>query len=158
MLYGSGRAATPPQPAGGTGAQRGRGQQAQVLQVQPEAQVQQAPGRGNALSIDGLPFYKGPYGPSYSTRSQSRNDGVDGTQRRRSRNHPLLKGLNAGPLGNAGRPAAMLTNTLCSWPTAGMLSWVGAVSRERRNSVLMTRQPARSYRRFPYLWVQQVAQ
>jgi quinoprotein glucose dehydrogenase len=108
MQYGSGQPPrTPAQQAAdaeaGRGGGRGRGRQ---------GQGQQAAGRGNALSIDGLPIYKGPYGRitaldlNHGTMAWMVPNG-DGP-----RNHPLLKGLNVGPLGNVGRPVALVTKTL----------------------------------------------
>jgi quinoprotein glucose dehydrogenase len=108
MQYGSGQPPrTPAQLAAdaeaGRGGGRGRGRQ---------GQGQQAAGRGNALTIDGLPIYKGPYGRitaldlNHGTMAWMVPNG-DGP-----RNHPLLKGLNVGPLGNVGRPAALVTKTL----------------------------------------------
>lgn len=115
MLYGSGPARNAQQgqgrgrgtggDGGGAGGGGGEGQ----LQG---AQGQQGAGRGNALSIDGLPIYKGPYG---RITALDLNKGTklwmvpngDGP-----RYHPLIKDLNLGPLGNTGRPVALLTKTL----------------------------------------------
>jgi mono/diheme cytochrome c family protein len=87
MLYGTG-------PLPGTPRQR---------------QQQQA---GGALSIDGLPIYKGPYG---RITALDLNQGTiawmvpngDGP-----RDHPLIKDLHLPPLGTSGRPAPLLTKTL----------------------------------------------
>ena len=67
---------------------------------------------GGALSIDGLPIYKGPYG---RITALDLNKGTiawmvpngDGP-----RNHPLIKDLHLPPLGTSGRPAPLLTKTL----------------------------------------------
>jgi len=65
-----------------------------------------------AITVDGLPITKPPYG---RITALDLNKGTiawmvpngDGP-----RNHPLLKNLNLPPLGNTGRPAALLTKTL----------------------------------------------
>jgi quinoprotein glucose dehydrogenase len=70
--------------------------------------------RGGALqvTVDGLPLMKPPYGRitaldlNKGTKLWTVPNG-DGP-----RNHRLLKDLNLPPLGNAGRPAALLTKTL----------------------------------------------
>jgi mono/diheme cytochrome c family protein len=67
---------------------------------------------GGALTIDGLPIYKGPYG---RITALDLNKGTiawtvpngDGP-----RNHPLVKDLHLPPLGTSGRPAPLLTKTL----------------------------------------------
>jgi len=67
---------------------------------------------GGALSIDGLPIYKGPYG---RITALDLNKGTiawmvpngDGP-----RNHPLVKDLHLPALGTSGRPAPLLTKTL----------------------------------------------
>jgi mono/diheme cytochrome c family protein len=75
-------------------------------QVEPQRQ------EFEVLSIDGLPLVKPPYG---RITAYDMNKGTiewmvpngDGP-----RNHPLLKDLNLPPLGNIGRPVALLTKTL----------------------------------------------
>jgi quinoprotein glucose dehydrogenase len=67
---------------------------------------------GGALSIDGLPIYKGPYG---RITAYDMNQGTiawmapngDGP-----RDHPLIKDLHLPPLGTPGRPAPLLTKTM----------------------------------------------
>jgi quinoprotein glucose dehydrogenase len=74
-----------------------------------EERVQPEPPR---LSIDGLPLTKPPYS---RLTAVNMNTGTlvwsvpngDGP-----RNHPVLKDLNLGPLGNPGRPVALVTRTL----------------------------------------------
>jgi glucose dehydrogenase len=86
MLYGAGH---PPRPASG--------------HEEPPA---------SPLSIDGLPIIKGPYGRitaldmNQGTKLWTVPNG-DGPI-----NHPLIKDLHLGPLGNTGRPAALVTKTL----------------------------------------------
>src|SRR5262249_25503277 len=64
------------------------------------------------LNIDGLPLMKPPYGRitaldlNQGTKLWTVANG-DGP-----RNHPLLKNLNLPPLGNIGRPVALVTKTL----------------------------------------------
>lgn len=66
----------------------------------------------NALNVDGLPIYKGPYG---RITALDLNKGTiawmvpngDGP-----RDHPLIKDLHLPPLGTQGRPAPLLTKTL----------------------------------------------
>ncbi|PWU07254.1 MAG: hypothetical protein C5B51_10385 [Terriglobia bacterium] len=100
-------------PEGGRNQQQR--QQASVEQRPAEpllpGQVPDQP-RPNALSIDGLPIVKPPYG---RITAFDMNKGTivwisangDGP-----RNHPLLKDLNLPPLGNIGRPAALVTKSL----------------------------------------------
>ena len=109
MLYG--------QPEGG-GQNQQRGQQRsseQPAQRLPGETPDPAPGVQvpiSPLSIEGLPIVKPPYG---RVTAFDMNKGAivwtaangDGP-----RNHPLLKGLNLPPLGNIGRPAALVTKTL----------------------------------------------
>jgi quinoprotein glucose dehydrogenase len=103
MLYG--------QPGGGRNAQGGQ-TQADASQSQAQAQTQAEQPRVSPLSIDGLPIVKPPYG---RITAFDMNKGTivwmaangDGP-----RNHPLLKNLNLPPLGNIGRPAALVTKTL----------------------------------------------
>ena len=103
MLYG--------QPGGGRNAQGGQ-IQADASQSQAQAQTQTEQPRVSPLSIDGLPIVKPPYG---RITAFDMNKGTivwmaangDGP-----RNHPLLKNLNLPPLGNIGRPAALVTKTL----------------------------------------------
>jgi len=64
------------------------------------------------LNVDGLPLWKPPYGRitaldlNQGTKLWTVANG-DGP-----RNHPLVKSLNLPPLGNAGRPVALVTKTL----------------------------------------------
>jgi quinoprotein glucose dehydrogenase len=75
-------------------------------QAQPERE------EFEGLSVDGLPLVKPPYG---RITAYDMNQGTiawmtpngDGP-----RNHPLLKDLHLPPLGNIGRPVALLTKTL----------------------------------------------
>jgi mono/diheme cytochrome c family protein len=91
MLYGTGRL---------PGAPR------QSSQQEPQQQA------GGALSIEGLPIYKGPYG---RITALDLNKGTiawmvpngDGP-----RDHPLIKDLHLPPLGTSGRPAPLLTKSL----------------------------------------------
>jgi glucose dehydrogenase len=79
------------------------------LPGEPRASREQMEG---ALTIDGLPIYKGPYGriTAYDMNKGTvawmapNGDGV--------RNHPLIKDLHLPPLGTPGRPAPLLTKTL----------------------------------------------
>jgi quinoprotein glucose dehydrogenase len=97
------------EPGGGGGGQRQR-------QARPEGQPAAAPlpqqAAGGALTIEGLPIVKPPYGRitaldlNKGTKLWTVANG-DGP-----RNHPLLKDLNLPPLGNPGRPAALVTKTL----------------------------------------------
>ncbi len=78
---------------------------------QAAAQQPQRPAYSR-LSIQGLPIIKPPYGriTAYDMNKGTKLWMVpngDGP-----RNHPLLKGLNLPPLGNTGRPVALLTRTL----------------------------------------------
>jgi len=90
MLYGEG---PPPRPAGAEKPQR-------------------PPDEEPELTVHGLPLIKPPYG---RITAYDMNQGTklwmvpngDGP-----RNHPLLKDLNLPPLGNTGRPVALLTKTL----------------------------------------------
>jgi len=90
MLYGEG---PPPRPAGAERPQR-------------------PPDEEPELTVHGLPLIKPPYG---RITAYDMNQGTklwmvpngDGP-----RNHPLLKDLNLPPLGNTGRPVALLTKTL----------------------------------------------
>ncbi len=93
MLYGAGHAAPPanrPAPADGGHA---------------------APPAGR-LTIEGLPIFKGPYGRitaldlNKGTKLWTVPNG-DGPI-----NHPLIKDLHLSPMGNAGRPAPLLTKSL----------------------------------------------
>jgi glucose dehydrogenase len=91
MLYGEGPPPEQPVPAG---------------QARPRRQDFEEP------SIDGLPIVKPPYGriTAYDMNNGEKMWMVangDGP-----RNHPLIKDLNLPPLGNIGRPAALLTKTL----------------------------------------------
>jgi glucose dehydrogenase/cytochrome c5 len=80
----------------------------------PRTPVQAEPQRQEfeELSVDGLPLVKPPYG---RITAYDMNKGTiewmvpngDGP-----RNHPLLKDLHLPPLGNIGRPVALLTKTL----------------------------------------------
>jgi quinoprotein glucose dehydrogenase len=81
-------------------------------QPEPQQASQAPPSTVNALSIDGLPLIKGPYGRitaiDLNTGSQVwTTPNGDGP-----RHHPLLKGLNLPPLGIPNRPAPLLTKTL----------------------------------------------
>jgi glucose dehydrogenase len=73
---------------------------------------QAPPSTVDAISIDGLPIIKGPYG-RITAIDLTRGEHVwmkpngDGP-----RFHPLLKDLNLGPLGYPNRPAPLLTKTL----------------------------------------------
>jgi len=73
---------------------------------------QAPPSTADAISIDGLPIIKGPYG-RITAINLNRGDIVwtkpngDGP-----RFHPLLKDLNLGPLGYPNRPAPLLTKTV----------------------------------------------
>jgi glucose dehydrogenase len=97
---------------GGGGGQRQR--QAQQQGQRPEGQAAPAPQQpaASALTIDGLPIVKPPYGRitaldlNKGTKLWTVANG-DGP-----RNHPLIKDLNLPPLGNPGRPAALVTKTL----------------------------------------------
>jgi glucose dehydrogenase/cytochrome c5 len=90
MLYGEG---PPPRPAGAERPQR-------------------PPDEEPELTVHGLPLIKPPYG---RITAYDMNQGTklwmvpngDGP-----RNHPLLKDLNLPPLGNEGRPVALLTKSL----------------------------------------------
>jgi quinoprotein glucose dehydrogenase len=86
MLYGVGRLPGAPRP--------------------PRAQME------GALTIEGLPIYKGPYGriTAFDMNKGTINwmaPNGDGP-----RNHPLIKDLHLPPLGTPGRPAPLLTKTL----------------------------------------------
>jgi len=78
----------------------------------PGAPRQRQQPEGGALSIDGLPIYKGPYG---RITALDINKGTiawmvpngDGP-----RDHPLIKDLHLPALGTSGRPAPLLTKTL----------------------------------------------
>ena len=77
---------------------------------QPASQA--PPSTVDAISIDGLPIIKGPYG---LITAIDLNRGVHVwkiAQRRRSANHPLLKDLNLPPLGYPNRAAPLVTKTL----------------------------------------------
>jgi glucose dehydrogenase len=95
---------------GGGGAFRDGGGGERPREGQPRPRTR-AP-RPNPLTIDGLPIVKPPYG---RITALDLNNGTklwavangDGP-----RNHPLIKDLNLPPLGNPGRPAALVTKTL----------------------------------------------
>ena len=77
-----------------------------------EPASQAPPSTVDAISIDGLPIIKGPYGRITAidlTRGKHvwMTPNGDGP-----RFHPLLKGLNLPPLGYPNRPAPLLTKTL----------------------------------------------
>ncbi len=93
---------------GGGGARRAPEGQQESRPPAPRPQAQ----RPNPLTIQGLPIVKPPYG---RITALDLNNGTklwtvangDGP-----RNHPLIKDLNLPPLGNPGRPAALVTKTL----------------------------------------------
>ncbi|MGP0070487.1 MAG: PQQ-binding-like beta-propeller repeat protein [Bryobacteraceae bacterium] len=105
MLYGEG---PPP------GRPRGRGQQQGQPRTEQQGQTKAEPQQQDfeELTVDGLPLVKPPYG---RITAYDMNKGTiswmvpngDGP-----RNHPLLKDLHLPPLGNIGRPVALLTKTL----------------------------------------------
>ena len=73
---------------------------------------QSPPSTVDAISIDGLPIIKGPYG---RITAIDLNRGVQVWMRANGdgpRLHPLLKDLNLPPLGYPNRPAPLLTKTL----------------------------------------------
>ena len=73
---------------------------------------QSPPSTVDAISIDGLPIIKGPYG---RITAIDLNRGVHVWMRPNGdgpRFHPLLKDLNLPPLGYPNRPAPLLTKTL----------------------------------------------
>jgi quinoprotein glucose dehydrogenase len=64
------------------------------------------------LKIDGLPLMKPPYGRITAINMNSGETMWMVPNGDGPRNHPLLKDLNLPPLGNLGRPAALVTKTL----------------------------------------------
>jgi len=104
MLYG--------QPEGGRNQQ---GQQNRPpLQLLPGEVPKAPPGqpRVSPLNIDGLPIVKPPYGRVTAFDMNKGTIAWMSANGDGPRNHPLLKDLNLPPLGNIGRPAALLTKTL----------------------------------------------
>jgi quinoprotein glucose dehydrogenase len=100
MLYG--------QPEGG------RNQQAPPRQLLP-GEVPKAPAgqpRTSPLNIEGLPIVKPPYGRVTAFDMNKGTIAWMSANGDGPRNHPLLKDLNLPPLGNIGRPAALVTKTL----------------------------------------------
>ena len=102
---------------GGGGGQRqgqtqGQGQGGRPPRPQPAAVPQVTQASYGSLTIDGLPIIKPPYGRitaldmNKGTKLWTVANG-DGP-----RNHPLIKDLNLPPMGNPGRPAALVTKTL----------------------------------------------
>jgi glucose dehydrogenase len=95
----------PPAAAGGTSRRDGADQQ--------PAQVSQAPpSTVNAISIDGLPIIRGPYGRITAIDLRTGNHVWMTANGNGPRDHPLLRGLNLPPLGIPNRPAPLLTKTL----------------------------------------------
>jgi quinoprotein glucose dehydrogenase len=88
-------------PAGGRGGQ---------AETQPASQA--PPSTVNALSIDGLPLIKGPYGRITAINLNTGTHVWTTPNGDGPRYHPLLKGLNLPPLGIPNRPAPLLTRTL----------------------------------------------
>jgi quinoprotein glucose dehydrogenase len=70
------------------------------------------PQRGGALTIDGLPIYKGPYGRITALDLNKGTIAWTAPNGDGPRNHPLIKDLNVGPQGTPGRPAPLLTKSL----------------------------------------------
>jgi len=76
-------------------------------------QVSQAPPSTlDAISIDGLPIVKGPYGRITAINLNTGNQAWTAANGDGPRYHPLLRGLNLPPLGIPNRPAPLLTKTL----------------------------------------------
>ena len=73
-------------------------------------QPQQQP--GGALSIDGLPIYKGPYGRITALDLNKGTIAWMAPNGDGPRDHRLIKDLHLPPLGTPGRPAPLLTKTL----------------------------------------------
>lgn len=71
-----------------------------------------APSGVGAISIDGLPIIKGPYGRITALNLTNGTTAWSIANGDGPRNHPLLKGLTLPPLGVPNRPAPMLTKTL----------------------------------------------
>jgi quinoprotein glucose dehydrogenase len=66
----------------------------------------------NAISIDGLPIIKGPYGRITALNLNTGTHVWTAANGDGPRHHPLLKHLNLPPLGIPNRPAPLLTKTL----------------------------------------------
>jgi glucose dehydrogenase len=80
---------------------------------QPGQQTSQAPPSGvDAISIDGLPIIKGPYGRVTAIDLHTGNHVWTAANGDGPRYHPLLKDLSLPPLGIPNRPAPLLTKTL----------------------------------------------
>jgi glucose dehydrogenase/cytochrome c5 len=67
---------------------------------------------GGALTIDGLPIYKGPYGRITALDLNKGTIAWMAPNGDGPRNHPLIQDLHLPPLGTPGRPAPLLTKTL----------------------------------------------
>jgi len=66
----------------------------------------------NAISIDGLPIIKGPYGRITAINLNTGNHVWMTANGDGPRYHPLLRSLDLPPLGIPNRPAPLLTKTL----------------------------------------------
>jgi quinoprotein glucose dehydrogenase len=119
MAYVEGNAVTGPRTSGGSGSAAGGGR-SEFQGSQPTPKVALDPARGEpkvALSVEGLPLLKPPYG-TISAIDMSRGEILwrvaHGETPDDIRNHPLLKGLNIPRTGQAGAPAPgqLVTKTL----------------------------------------------
>lgn len=79
---------------------------------QPAQASQAPPSTVNAISIDGLPIIRGPYGRITAIDLRTGNHVWMAANGDGPRDHPLLKGLNLPRLGIPNRPAPLLTKTL----------------------------------------------
>jgi quinoprotein glucose dehydrogenase len=102
MLYGEG------------GGRRNQQQNREERSLLPGEVPDRQPGQATAspLSIDGLPIVKPPYGRITAFDMNKGSIVWVAANGNGPRNHPLLKDLNLPPLGNIGRPAALVTKTL----------------------------------------------
>jgi quinoprotein glucose dehydrogenase len=102
MLYGQG--------GGGRNQQQNLTERSLLPGEVPDRQPGQA--TASPLSIDGLPIVKPPYGRITAFDMSKGSIVWVAANGNGPRNHPLLKDLNLPPLGNIGRPAALVTKTL----------------------------------------------
>jgi quinoprotein glucose dehydrogenase len=118
MAFIEGNAVTGPRTSGGSGSSAGGGRsefQGAANAPRPTpADPSRGPPRG-ALSVQGLPLLKPPYG---SIAAIDMNKGeilwriAHGETPDDIKNHPLLKGLNIPRTGQAGSPGTLVTKTL----------------------------------------------
>jgi quinoprotein glucose dehydrogenase len=90
------------------------GRNRQPRQLLPGEVPDRVPGQQpvSPLSIEGLPIVKPPYGRITAFDMNKGTIVWTAANGDGPRNHPLLKDLNLPPLGNIGRPAALVTKSL----------------------------------------------